>query len=274
MTRAPRPLWTAEEDEIIRTAPPKFTIEDLQAAIKERTGMERSHKAVRLRRKRINPDYNIEPAGFIRLVAVANNGINGDKLSHEALREAKAAGVLRVTRINGRDVRVVPMKWADEWLAKKEKHAAEYQHAIDNNWLPTSVIWKGLNQTRDVFWAWMRKARESRSGILVPLADVPRVEVNPIYGDQLWEPIATRVAIAKVRELEGMNRKLRRHYWGSKRVAAFFNLDSYHTLDTNPTFRAVHDLNVQRNTRGWRYWNPDEVRAWAKANGVRTEEDE
>lgn len=269
-----RAIWSAAEDDVILTAPSRFTIQDLQKAIRERTGIERTERAVRKRRKIIKPDYALEPDGFIRLALIAAIGAKGTTISPIALREAKDAGVLRVTRINGRNVKVVPMKWADEWLGRKTEYTTTYHEAVANGWLPTSELCRELKKTKDTFWSFLRVAREKGIGTFVPLLDVPCLHVNSTHGDRLWEPTAARVAITKVRELENFNRKLRRYYWCSKRVAAFFGKSTYRAIDRNPSFKTLHDLRIERNTYGWRYWIPDEVRAWAKANGKQTEEDE
>lgn len=266
--------WTPEEDDVIRNGLLEWGLADLQREILERTGVHRTQAAILRRRGILNPDFRLEPDGWIRLLSIAGLGANADKVSPEALRAAKAARALRVMRISGRDVLVVKAKWADEWLAYKAQQAAEYDRAIENGWIATKEIIRQLGKNKFTFYSQLRNAIEKDVGLLRPLAKVPRLLTSTKNQTYLWEPEAARRAIEEIKNQVRVNRMMRREMWSSKKVASFLNSDLRAVRDGFGQFRSLLDLPTERNTRGWRYWNPADVVAWAKANGFQTGEGE
>lgn len=254
--------WTPEEDRIIRVSPPWMTAKQLQKTLYKATGIHRNEISVSDRRRVLNPDYDLEPAGWIRLSNIAGQGARGNVTSQVAIRAAKEDGALRIITIRGVKRRIVPMKWADEWLAKKQRESDEYQHALDHGWLLTKDIADALGKPWPAFHGWLRRAFTEGNSIYKVFNGIKRVK--GFRRELYWEPVATRAAIQTIKEHERRNRMLKRQLWSAKKVAAFLGVHIQTVHDRCGRLKALDALPHERNSKGWYYWNPAAIIALAE----------
>lgn len=261
------PRWTAEEDRILRESPARMTSKQLQKTIHKATGNLRHLTSIMERRRLVNPDYDLEPHGWIRLGSIAKMGQNN--LDATAQKFAERDGVLKYTVISGKKIKIVPMQWADQWITRKQHLSDQRQYAIDNGWYTTARIAEALGKPTRGFFRYLDFGLKG-IGVYTAFKDVQiiRGPGRALY----WEPTATRAAIERVKIQISTNKRLRRHLWSAKRVAALFGVTTY-ALCKNAQYRELLALVVEADSMHIKYWHPEDVINWAKRNGFSIEED-
>jgi hypothetical protein len=191
--REPRRPWTPEEDELLRWHGPKVTLQKLQKILQKELGVERSIRGITQRRRRIDPTWTSHLGGVIPLAAISGLGAEMRAKNPRAFRQAKADGVLQHRLVYGRKTAVVPLEWADGWIAAEEQRTKRHAELRDAGWLYTTEIAKILKIPNGHCIIGLRNLSK-RNGAWRPFRNVESAKIigKPI----LWEPTGTRTAIA------------------------------------------------------------------------------
>jgi len=193
LKRESRRPWTPEEDELLRWHGPKVTLQKLSKILKKELDSDRTPRAISQRRRRIDPTWSSHLGGMISLVSISGLGSNQDGTNPRALRQAKADGVLQHRLILGRKAAVVPLEWADAWIAAEAENARRYEELRTAGWYFTTEIAAMLNVTARYLAVALKQGRD-RGGAWRMFKNVEYVKL--IDQRILWEPTGTRTAIA------------------------------------------------------------------------------
>lgn len=191
--RPPRPYWTPEEDELLRQYGSHVTLKKLAQMLKQQLGTERTPRGIARRRRVIDPAWDAQLGQMISLISVSGLGSEQQAVNPRAIRQAEADGVLRHRLVRGRKVAVVPLAWADAWIAAEEENARRHDELRDAGWLYTPEIAKMLGIS-NAYCIVALKNLKMRNGAWRMFRNVESVKL--IGKPLLWEPNGIRAAIA------------------------------------------------------------------------------
>jgi hypothetical protein len=191
--RPPRYAWTPEEIEILRRHGHKASLADLAKMLKKASGIQRTHRGIALQRRRLDPNWDIGMPGMVSLISISGLGAKLKSVNERAFRKAKEDGVMRHQLIRGRLAAVVPVKWADAWIAAEEENSRRHDELRNAGWYYTTEIAKMLGVNRRYCIVCLRN-KNMGNGEWRMFRGVESVKLigKPI----LWEPNATRIAVA------------------------------------------------------------------------------
>lgn len=191
--RPPRPYWTPEEDTFLRKYGNRYSTQKISELLEKNFGTKRTFRGIQRRRRVIDAYWDTATPGMISLVSISGLGANLNAINPRALRQAEADGVLERRLIRGRLTAVVPIEWADAWIAESEKNSERHEELRAAGWYYTSEVAKILSISNSYCITALRNLRH-HDGIWGVFKNVESFKL--IDQRLLWEPTAMRTAIA------------------------------------------------------------------------------
>lgn len=237
--------------------------------LEKRTGIPRTIHAIRIRRNHLDAAWGTDPVGYVALGDIAGLGSRGYSSNERAKRKATEDGVLKSRFLGGKIRFIVPIAWADEWLAEREAERLQADELIAAGWLTTAQVAKLMNITRRR--ATIILTQFSKRGGYYGMFQ--HVRHHRLWdGRSVWEPTEIRAAIVLYNSKRA--RPKPQGWWGLKRTADELQVAPRSIRDATVWLRKLgfEEVESRKNGFGRKFWNPQQVRAFREAHGEAIDE--